>query len=148
MPELVVRPSLKFVWVGYLVAALFVVGVAAGSAQVAPDAGLWPVAAAALAFLIPAQKHIRRLSTVATLEGDKLRYESGLLSRSTRTLPLGKIQDIRVDQTLGQRVVGLGSVTIVTAGDSGGIVMEGIDSPRRIADAILDAAGRQPGNKP
>ncbi len=147
MPALVVRPSLKFVWMGYTIAALLVIGVAAASAQVAPEAGLWPVAVAALVFLIPAGKHVRRLSTVTTVDGDKLRYESGLLSRSTRTLPLGKIQDIRVDQSLGQRMVGLGSITIETAGESGGIVMEGIDRPRQVADEILDAAGRQPGTK-
>lgn len=145
---MVVRPSLKLVWAGYGVAALFVIGVAAASAQVAPQAGLWPVAVAALVFLAPAGKHIRRLSTVATLDGDKLRYETGLLSKSTRTLPIGKIQDIRVDQSIGQRMLGLGSITIVTAGDSGGIVMEGIARPRQVADEILDAAGRHSGTKP
>jgi hypothetical protein len=54
-------------------------------------------------------------------------------------LDLAKIQDVRVDQTVGQRILNLGNLTLETAGETGSLTMPNIDSPRQVADRILNA---------
>ena len=62
-----------------------------------------------LLFLFPMFGSLRRRFTKVTVTGDKLRYETGILSRTCRTIQLSKVQDVSVVQTLWQRLVGIGS---------------------------------------
>ena len=55
-------------------------------------------------------------------------------------MEIKKVQDVRVDQTLGQRILGMGDISIETAGDSSRLTMRSIDRPQVVADQILDAA--------
>jgi hypothetical protein len=41
----------------------------------------------------------------------------GWLSKTTRTLQLSKIQDVRIDQSLGQRLLGVGDMAIEISGE-------------------------------
>ena len=75
-----------------------------------------------------------------TIVDGRLRYQSGILSRTTRTLELGRIQDVRADQKLGQRILGIGDITVETAGEAGRLEIEDVDSPQSVAERILDAA--------
>ena len=85
-------------------------------------------------------RHLRLSFTTLTVSGGKLRYQSGVLSRSTRTMEIKKVQDVRVDQTLGQRMLGMGDISIETAGESSRLTMTGVDRPQAVADRILEAA--------
>ena len=71
-----------------------------------------------LLFLVPLRSHLRQHFTKMTLAGDKLRYESGVLSKTTRTIPVSKIQDVRARQSFGQRLIGVGDLTVETAGEA------------------------------
>ena len=62
-----------------------------------------------------------------------------MLSRSTRTMELSRIQDVRVDQTLLQRMIGIGTITVETAGETGRLSMANVDRPQTVADIILDS---------
>ena len=53
-----------------------------------------------------------------TRSGDDLRREYGLLSRHQSTVPLRRVQTIRVEQTLLRRPLGLAAMKIETAGTS------------------------------
>jgi uncharacterized membrane protein YdbT with pleckstrin-like domain len=79
-----------------------------------------------------------------TLAGDKLRYESGALSKTTRTIQVSKVQDVRVDQSLLQRLIGTGNLSIETAGETSRLTVENIDDPGAVADAITEASQGQP----
>jgi len=59
-------------------------------------------------LLWPLMRWMRRLITKATLTGDRLRYETGALTRSERTIQLSKVQDVRVEQRIAQRIFGVG----------------------------------------
>jgi len=83
---------------------------------------------------------LKQRSKVMHVSDGRLRYESGLASKTTRTLELEKIQDVRVDQSLTQRMLRLGSITIVTASETGSLTMEQIDRPQQTADEILNLA--------
>jgi uncharacterized membrane protein YdbT with pleckstrin-like domain len=77
----------------------------------------------------------------------------GLLSKTTRNIQLSKVQDVRVDQSLGQRMLGVGNISIETSGETSRLTVANIDSPHAVADEIIAASqehGRlqQNGGKP
>ena len=100
----------------------------------------WLPAIAAVVLLIPIRRHIRRQSMKVTITGDKLRYEAGLLSKTTRNIQLSKVQDVRVDQSLGQRIMGVGDISIETSGESSRLEVDNIDQPQAVADEIIAAS--------
>ncbi len=144
MAELIIRPTAKFVRFGYT-AVLVLVAAALAAASNTSAVPVWTAGVIALLLLWPAQRDVRRRFTKMTITGDKLRYESGFLSRSTRTIQLPKVQDVRVDQTLSQRLFGVGDLSIETAGETSKLTVPNIDSPQEVADRILEASHHQPG---
>lgn len=85
-------------------------------------------------------RHIGTRFRTLSLTSGRLRYETGVVSKSTRTLEITKVQDVRVDQTVGQRLMGTGDISIETAGESSRMTMSNIDQPHAVAGLILDAA--------
>ena len=141
MAEVLIRPTLKFIKLGY-VAVLLLIAVAAwfGLSYEAPPAS-WIIPAAAVMLIFwPIAKHIRRQATRLIVSGDKLRYESGFLSKTTRTISLAKVQDVSVHQTLGQRMTRTGDLSIETAGESSRLTVSSIDDPQKVADEIHTAS--------
>jgi membrane protein YdbS with pleckstrin-like domain len=106
-----------------------------------PDLTFWAVAPipAVLAVFVVI-RHIQRRMTKITISSDRLHYEAGLLSKTTRTVELVKVQDVRVSQTLMQRIFNIGAVSLETAGSSSRILMESIDRPQEVANHIMDMA--------
>jgi len=133
----VIRPSLKLIKAGYAVTlALFLAGAVYSFIQ--PQ--IWTAIAGAVLLLWPVKRHIQRQATKMTIEADKLRYETGLLSKSTRSIQLSKVQDVRVDQSLKHRMLGIGNLSIETAGETSRLTIANIDAPQQVADRIMDAA--------
>ncbi len=61
-------------------------------------------------------------------------------------MELSKVQDVRFDQTLGQRIIGTGDLSVETAGETSRIVMASIDRPREVAEHILELSRSQRAN--
>src|SRR5204863_5295988 len=97
-------------------------------------------------FVWPAAKHARQRLSKITIEGDKLRYEIGLLAKTSRTIQLTKVQDVTVRQTLKQRIAGIGDLSFETAGETSRLTIANIDEPQAVADRIMEMA--QVGTKP
>jgi Bacterial PH domain len=53
---------------------------------------------------------------------------------------LTKIEDVRVDQSLSQRLLGIGNLSVQATGDASPLRMENIDNAHAVADQILTAA--------
>ena len=138
----VIRPSMKQVKVGYVLAVLVIVAAVVIHAKYLEQQTTFPwlPAVSLLVLLVPIRRHIRRQSIKVTIEGDKLRYEAGLLSKTTRNIQLSKVQDVRVDQSLGQRMLGVGDISIETSGESSRLEMDNVDAPQAIADEIVAAS--------
>jgi uncharacterized membrane protein YdbT with pleckstrin-like domain len=96
--------------------------------------------ASVLLLLWPIKRHLQRQAVKLTLAGDKLRYETGLASKSMRIIQLPKVQDVRVLQSFGQRMFGVGDISIETAGESSRLVVDNLDRPRELAERITDAS--------
>ncbi len=145
MPDTIIRPSAKLIKLSYWTAVLVAAAILAYSyVDPAPPHIVWLLVLPAVAVIWAAALHVTRLFTKLTFGGERLRYESGIFSKSTRTMELAKVQDVRVDQTLGQRMLSLGNLSIETAGETSRMTIANIDRPTEIADRILDAAHHAP----
>jgi len=136
----VVRPTLLFIKIGYLLAALGGILLVALFAYFAPDPRLTYVSfALALALLlIPAYHHVRRQMVRYTLTDSKIEIDEGFISQTTRNLPLRNIQDVTVKTTVFQRLCGFGDLVIDNANETGGpTVLDNIPEPRRHMDMLL-----------
>ena len=136
MPDIILRPTTKFIRAAYVIVVVLIA--AAFAAWIAMhQEPAWVPAVLAVLFLLPMRQQIRRQSIKVTIGPDKLRYESGLLGKTTRTLQLAKIQDVRVEQSFGQRLLGIGNLSIETAGEASRLTVASIDRPQEIADEIM-----------
>lgn len=136
--KLVVRPSVKLVAAGYVLTAVVLAAAAWLTYSYAlKEPRSWH-ALALLLFVWPLKRHMQTRLQTLTVEGDHLTVETGLLSRSRRTVDLAKVQDVTARQSLGQRILGTGNLTLETAGERSQMVMEGVDDPRGVADHILE----------
>jgi uncharacterized membrane protein YdbT with pleckstrin-like domain len=126
-----------FVKAGYALAALSGIALVflLSSLGVSPTISI-PLALALL--LIPAYYHIRRNMVRYTVTDSKLQIDTGLLARTTKNIPLSKVQDVTVSATIPQRLMGFGDIVIDNASELGGsIVMHNISKPRHYADLLL-----------
>ena len=147
-----IRQSLKGVKAAYLLCVLLEIVLAVLWYTQEPNVSYWavgPLPAVLAVFVLV--RHIRRRMTKITISADRLHYETGLASKSTRTVELAKVQDVRVSQSMWARIFNIGTVSLETAGSSSRIVMESVDRPQEIANHILDmakTAGRGDGIQP
>lgn len=142
MADTVIRPSMKFINAGYIVTLLVVIAGSVLTYQHLPETyPKWLPALWLVLFIWPIKRHIQRQAIKMTISGDKLRYETGLASKSTRIIQLPKVQDVRVTQSMMQRMLGVGDISIETAGESSRLVLDNIDQPQRLAEQITDASG-------
>jgi membrane protein YdbS with pleckstrin-like domain len=136
-----VRQSLKAVKAGYLLCLLAELALGALWWWQEPSVTFWAVAPIPFVLAVfVAIRHIQRRMTKITISSDRLHYESGLFSKATRTVELVKVQDVRVSQTLMQRIFNIGALSLETAGGSSRILMESIDRPQEVANHVMDMA--------
>jgi uncharacterized membrane protein YdbT with pleckstrin-like domain len=138
--DLVVHPTLKFVHAAYGAVLVLIVGGIILQREFWKEAPWWSPLVLGVLLLWVATRHIKRLSMKLTVSSDKLRFETGILSKSTRTIQLPKVQDVRVDQSLSQRMAGVGTLSIETAGEASRLVIHDIDQPQVLADEIMRRA--------
>ena len=135
-----VGPTLLFVKIGYLLAALGAILLVALLAwQNWVTIPFYVSIPLALALLLwPAYKHLMRNTVRYTLTDSKIEIDEGLISRTTRNVLLRNVQDVSVTTTLPQRLLRFGNVVIDNASETGGTtVLRNIPDPRRHADQIL-----------
>jgi membrane protein YdbS with pleckstrin-like domain len=135
-----VGPTLLFVKLGYLLAALGAVALVVLLAwQPWVSVPVYVSIPLALALLLwPAYKHLKRNTVRYTLTDSKVEIDEGFISRTTRNILLRNIQDVSVTTTIPQRLLRFGNVVIDNASETGGTtVLRNIPDPRRYADQIL-----------
>ena len=132
-----VRPTLIFVKLGYALAILGAIAIVFLLALIdVPPYISIPLALALL--LIPAYYHVRRNMIRYTVTDSTLEIDTGLLARTTRNIPLSKIQDVTVSASIPQRIFGFGDVIVDNASEVGGsTILHNISNPRHYADLLL-----------
>jgi uncharacterized membrane protein YdbT with pleckstrin-like domain len=143
VPDMVIRPTVKFVKAGAIAAAIVFLALEIGCLISWNHAvGTWIMALPPLILIWPGARAMRRRLTTTTVTADRLRYESGLATKSTRTIQLAKVQDVRVDQRVSQRIFDVGDLSIETAGEGSRLTIHNVDNPQQVADEIMNRAQR------
>jgi uncharacterized membrane protein YdbT with pleckstrin-like domain len=75
-------------------------------------------------------------STTLTVTEHRLILRKGILSEQTNEVRHQDVRDIQIGQTFWQRLFGIGSIEISSAGQTGVIVAADIRDPQRIAALI------------
>jgi uncharacterized membrane protein YdbT with pleckstrin-like domain len=134
---------MKTVWAAYGLAIVVILAGIWAYFQYQPDWPAWVPAILLILLLPPIRMHSKRRLITVRLHDEHLTLETGFLSRTRRTVDMAKIQDVTVRQTLGQRILGVGDLMIESAGEGGRITIANLDSPRGIADEIIDTSKRR-----
>lgn len=136
------RPTMIFVVVRYIVAALIVIATAALMGLLSNKingqvAFLVILGVGLIVFSNPIYKHILRKREVYTLTNHKLEMRYGIIAKTVRNIPLRNIQDVTVTASVWQRFLNLGDLEIDSASETGKIVLDDIHHPERYANMIL-----------
>jgi membrane protein YdbS with pleckstrin-like domain len=144
-----IGPTLLFVKLGYVLAAfgalllVAIMGVLSGVFTI--PSGI-AVILGLMLFLIPAFFHIKAKLVRYSLTGSQIEIDSGLISRTTRNVPLRRIQDVTVATSAAQRLLGFGDLVIDNASEEGGkVILKNINAPKRYADMMLKEMRRLDG---
>jgi uncharacterized membrane protein YdbT with pleckstrin-like domain len=133
-----VRPTMIFIKLGYGLAVLGAIGLVFLLATFTPLPAYIPVLMGLALLLIPAYYHVRRNTVRYTLTDAKMEIDTGLIARRTRNIPLSKIQDVTVNASIPQRLLGFGDLIVDNASEEGGTtVLHNISKPRHYADLLL-----------
>jgi membrane protein YdbS with pleckstrin-like domain len=150
MAGMVIRPTMKFIYLGYVLVLIFVAASVVVLERTQLPAGIppalrpWIPLLPAILLLWPIKRHLRNRLVKMTILDDRLRYESGFTTKTTRTILMSKVQDVTVHQRIGQRIFGVGDVSIETAGESSRETIHNIDRPQEIADHINEHSHHEP----
>lgn len=138
-----IRPTLMFVKIGYalaIVGAFLLVGLFALISSLLDNPvyiGLVVLVGLSL-LLIPAFYHLKNKTVKYTLTDSTVEIDKGLISHTTRNLPLRSIQDVVIKTTVPQRLLGLGDIVIANATEEDEeIILRNINSPKKYADILL-----------
>ena len=132
-----VRPTMLFIKAGYALTVIAGLALVFLLASIGVPAWISILLALAL-LLIPAYYHLKRNMVRYTLTDSKIEIDYGLIARTTRNIPLSKIQDVTVSASILQRVLGFGDVVVDNASEIGGsTILHNVNNPRHYADLIL-----------
>lgn len=133
-----ITPTLMFVKLGYVLAAIGALLLVAAVAAFTSIMTIWAVLLGLLLFLIPAFYHVKQKLVRYTLTDSKLEIDAGLISRTTRSVPLRRIQDVTVSASVTQRLLGFGDLMIDNASEEGGkVVLKNINDPKERAEDVM-----------
>jgi uncharacterized membrane protein YdbT with pleckstrin-like domain len=134
-----ISPTLMFVKMGYILAAVGALLLVALFATLLPSVSIWIAIPIALAlFLIPAFYHFKQKMVRYTLTDSKVEIDEGFIFQNSRNVPLRSIQDVSVSSTITQRMLGFGNLVIDNASEDGGkIILKNINTPKKYADILL-----------
>ncbi len=88
----------------------------------------------ALAWLL--LRYARWYTTDFVLTTDRIIHRKGLIAKRGREIPLDHINDIGFDQTVFGRIIGVGSLSIESAGQRGQELFVDLPKPSRIQNEI------------
>ena len=80
--------------------------------------------------------YLQTKASKLTVFENEIMFEKGLLSKERSEVNIGIVRTVRVKQSFFNRIFGVGTVEIFTAGDNPEIVAKGMPDPNRIRELI------------
>ena len=126
------RATLGFYFAGLVGAAVVAVAVA-----LAVGVAVGVAAGVVLAALVILVGLIRRWATDYMVSNQRLYIRHGILAKHVQQTRVDRVQNVNTDQSLGQRILRVGTVDFDTAGtDDADFKFVGIANPVRVAEAV------------
>ena len=97
------------------------------------------IAAFGLGILILLYWYIKTRATALTITEHEIMYEQGILSKDRTSVSLKHVRAVRVTQRFINRILGVGTVEISTAGDEPEFEVKNMPDPHQIREAISRA---------
>ena len=97
------------------------------------------IAAFGLGILILLYWYIKTRATALTITEHEIMYEKGILSKDRTSVSLKHVRAVRVTQRFINRILGVGTVEISTAGDEPEFEVKDMPDPHQIREAISRA---------
>jgi uncharacterized membrane protein YdbT with pleckstrin-like domain len=134
----IARPAWLNQWwqigIMFLMPVVFILAYVKGSQYFSPEnlRVLYVMIAAVFVYLI-AVVIFRRYSWAYTINGETIESREGLIARKVKSIRVRDLRNINVNQTLLQRIMGVGDVEFSSAGGSGiEVTFRGVDNPLQI----------------
>jgi uncharacterized membrane protein YdbT with pleckstrin-like domain len=102
----------------------------------------WAVTAIGLAlFLIhPGRLLLDWATSHFVVTSDRVIHRSGWFAKQSMEIPLENINDVRFDQTVFERIIGAGDLTLESAGEFGQQMFGDIRDPERVQKVIYETS--------
>jgi len=94
------------------------------------------LATMALALLFLLSWYMKTKLDRLVIKKDEMIWTHGLLSKQYTEINMSSIRTVRVTQSVLQRIMGAGDVTVFTSGDLPEVVIRGLPNPDRIRDFV------------
>jgi membrane protein YdbS with pleckstrin-like domain len=131
------NPRVRFVWLGGTLLTALVLGAAAAAVdRFVVAVGVWAVAAVGVAALVLGVAYVvlRYRAWRFEIRDDDLYLERGVFTRVTTVVPFVRVQHVDTQRGPVERLLGLGSVVVYTAGSRGAdVTIPGL-TPDRATD--------------
>jgi len=111
--------------------------------------GLYPLALAGIAVVIVLVKWVQNLGATYEITAERLLIRRGIIMKSIDEIELYRIKDVRIDFSLINQMVGLGTLTISSSDETtraGDLVIPHIDKAqerREVLRRLVDTARQQ-----
>ena len=97
------------------------------------------IAAFGIGILILLYWYIKTRATALTVTDNELMYERGILSKDRTSVSLKHVRSVHVTQGFVNRILGVGTIQISTAGDEPEFTIADMPDPHVIREAITKA---------
>ena len=105
---------------------------------------VYVVIAAVFVYLIAVVTY-RRYSWAYAINGETIESREGLIARKVKSIRIQDLRNINVNQSLVERILGVGDVEFSSAGGSGiEVVFRGVDKPLEVKAMAQRLQGYQP----
>jgi uncharacterized membrane protein YdbT with pleckstrin-like domain len=94
------------------------------------------IAAFGLGILILLWWFLQCKSTKLSVNENEILFEKGLLSKERSEVNISSIRTIKVKQSFFNRIFGVGTIEIYTAGDNPEIIAAGLPDPNKVRELI------------
>jgi uncharacterized membrane protein YdbT with pleckstrin-like domain len=98
--------------------------------------------AVALAGIWAITVYLRWTAASFTLTNQRVLLDYGVFSRSSKVIPIDRVQDVTTRQNLLGRILGYGRVEIDAAGSAGAEVLDHVPDPNGFRDEVFMQSGR------
>jgi len=97
------------------------------------------IAAFGIGLLILLYWYIKTRATALTVTDHELLYEKGILSKERLAVSLRHVRSVQVNQGFINRILGVGTIEIKTAGDEPEFTVDDLPDPHEVREAISRA---------